>query len=90
MNDKIQLISTLANMPDTDPRLARLAAILDGTPIDETATCRLLTMGAACERLNLSRTTLWRLIQEKRIATVETRRGNFRVPESELYRFAKG
>ncbi len=89
--NKNDLIVSLATMPDTDPRLDAVARALSGTPTAERpASLRLMTMGQSCEALNLSRATLWRLIRDGKINTVEIRRGSHRVPETELLRFVEG
>lgn len=86
---KADLITTLAGLPDGDPRLSAVAAALADVP-NRPATLRLLSMGDACARLGCSRATLWRLLKENRIRAVEVRRGSRRVPEAELVRFVEG
>lgn len=49
---------------------------------------RLLRMGQAAKETGLSRCTLWRAIRDRRLKAVEIGKGSFRIPESELRRFA--
>jgi predicted DNA-binding transcriptional regulator AlpA len=51
---------------------------------------RLLRMGIAAKETQLSRTTLWRAIRDKRLKVVEVRKGSFRISENELRRFVEG
>ncbi|NLE41295.1 MAG: helix-turn-helix domain-containing protein, partial [Lentisphaerae bacterium] len=51
---------------------------------------RLLSMGEASAALGVSRQTVWRLVKEKKLPTVEIRRGRLRIPESALRAFVEG
>ncbi len=89
--DKSTLITALATLADNDPRLAAVAAALNGEiRPDRPATMKLLSMGAACDRLGVSRATLWRLLKEGRVQAVEIRKGSRRIHEAELARFIEG
>lgn len=91
MTDKSMLLVTVAGLPDGDPRLPRLAAILAGrSEPDERPNMRLMRMGQAARETGLSRVTLWRAIREGRLRSVEVRAGSRRVPEAELRRFVEG
>ena len=76
----------------TPDQLAAIDAALAGNKDEpeQPASLRLLKMGEAASKLNFSRCTLWRLIRENRIKTVEIRRGSHRIPETELVRFVQG
>ena len=87
---KSELIAQIATLPDSDARLAAVAAVLDGSATREKThgSAKLLSMGDACKALSISRPTLWRLIRDGQIKAVELRPGSKRVPETEVYRFA--
>ena len=51
---------------------------------------RLLRPGEFAERSGLSRCTVWRMCEEKRLRAVEIRKGSKRIPESELVRLVEG
>ena len=88
---KSELFVSLAQIPDGDPRLDALSAVLAGKPEPEApASIRLLRMSEASRETGLSRCTIWRAIKEGRIKTVEIRRGSHRIPLSELQRLCKG
>lgn len=74
----------------TPEQLARVEAAFTGGTSPEPASYRLLRMGEAAGLVGISRVTLWRAIQDKRLRTVEVRRGSHRIPESELRRFVAG
>ena len=85
---KSELFVSLAQIPEGDPRLDRIAAALAGTPEPAPpVSIRLLKMGQAAAETGLSRCTLWRAIKDGRIKAVEIRRGSHRIPLSELQRF---
>lgn len=89
---KNQIFVELATMPDNDERLTKIAGFIRGVEgVPETPkSCRLLTMGEASDRLNISRVTLWRMVRDGAIQFVEIGKGTKRIPESELSRFAQG
>lgn len=88
---KSQIFVELAGMLDSDDRLTKIAGIIRGDTGDTGATsCRLLTMGECCERLGISRVTIWRLVKAGRLSFVDIGRGTRRIPESEIIRFANG
>ncbi len=62
--------------------LAEIDRVLDGRQDDpsEDIDVRLLNFSEAARILNLSRTTVWRLVKAKRIPIVELRKGSRRVP----------
>jgi excisionase family DNA binding protein len=90
MTTEARIQALFAATPET---LKMVDAVLSGDATkqpERPASVRLCSMGESCERLNVSRPTLWRLIQAGRIQTVELRKGSKRVPESELLRFVGG
>ena len=85
---KSELLVTLAQLPDGDPRLEAVSAALTGKPEPKRpVSMRLLRMGQAASETGLSRCTIWRAITEGRIAAVEIRKGRHRIPQGELERF---
>lgn len=88
---KSDLITKIAGLPDTDERLALLAATLDGRTAAAGPVClRLLGMSQAAKELNVSRPTFWRMVKDGAVRTVELKKGLRRVPESELRRIVEG
>lgn len=84
---KSELITLLAQVPDNDPRLDGVASAITGDKRPAAGSVKLWKMGDACREIGFSRVTLWRLVQEKRIGTVEVRKGSLRIPDAELRRF---
>lgn len=69
--------------------LAAVDAALPRQPEPERPpSLRLFRMGQAAAETGLSRTTLWRAIKDGRLRAVEIRRNSWRIPETELRRFA--
>ena len=73
----------------TDTQLAQIKNILDGK---ETATAaptdrRLLNIRQVAKETGLSKTTIWRLINEGILPTVEIRAGRRRVPSEAVTSF---
>lgn len=78
----------LAATPDTLRRVDRiLSGEIEGAtdPGDR----RLLTIAQAARALNVSRTTIWRLLRDGRLPTVELRPGSRRIPSAAVTEFAK-
>jgi hypothetical protein len=90
MTDKSHLLVTLAGMPENDPRLEGVAGLLSGKAKPEQQSLRLFRIGEAAKELSMSRCSVWRLMREKRLRTVEVRKGSHRIPEAELRRFVQG
>jgi len=84
---KSELITLLAQLPDGDARLDAVGAAINGGTKSAPVSVKLWKMGDACREIGFSRVTLWRLIQEKRIGTVEVRKGSLRIPDAEIRRF---
>ncbi len=53
----------------------------------EVTDTRLLTFSEAARRMNVSRQTIWRMVKEGRLPTVETRPDRYRVPAAALTAF---
>ncbi len=51
---------------------------------------RLFKISEAAAALHCSRCTVWRMIKEGRLRTVELRQGSSRIPEQELIRLVGG
>ena len=92
--NKSDLITRIAGLPEGDARIPALAATLLGGPQSmqkgRPAPLRLFNMGEAAQTMGVSRPTLWRMIRDGAVQTVELRKGMKRVPESELLRIAEG
>ena len=85
--NKSELLVAIASLSDNDPKIARAAAVMSGVPEpDQPVNYRLYRMGEFARATNVSRPTLWRMIKEQKIKTVELRKGSMRIPESELRR----
>jgi excisionase family DNA binding protein len=88
---KSELLVTLATLPDGDARLAAVASALAGqTAPERPASLRLYRMGEAANESGIGRCTLWRMIRDGRLRSVEVRKGSRRIPESELRRLVEG
>ena len=88
---KSELLVSLAQIPDGDPRLdAVFAAIAGKSEPDRPQSVRLWKMGQAAKEVTMSRCTLWRAIKDGRLKSIEIRRGSHRIPDAELRRFAGG
>lgn len=74
----------------TQSQLEQIDAILEGKncqPPQKQQDNRLLMMGAAAKELNVSRSTVYRLIKEGRLPTVGLREGTLRVPSQAITDF---
>ena len=94
----------MENMEDQNARLIRflqaspaqqaaIDRILDGEAPAQAAANDgplLLGMGAAAKRLNVSRTTLYRIIQRGRLEKVEILPGSYRIRRADLEALAAG
>jgi len=91
--NKSEILIWLATLPDSAPELACVDAIRLGIAAPAAAaptSTRLLSMGEASAALGVSRQTTWRLVREKKLPTVEIRRGRLRIPEAGLRAFVEG
>jgi excisionase family DNA binding protein len=88
---KSDIFISLASLPDNDPKLAAVAAALNGQPRQQqAASFRMFRMGQAAKETGISRATLWRAVCDGRLKSVEIRKGSHRIPETELRRFVEG
>ncbi len=73
----------------TPAELNRVAAVFAGETPTEPTDRRLLSIAQAARALNLSRTTVWRLLRDGRLPCVELRPGSRRIPSAAVTEFAK-
>ncbi len=74
----------LAATPD---QLKMVERALSGEKTAEVTDTRLLTFSEAARRMLVSRQTIWRMVKEGRLPTVETRPDRYRVPAAALTAF---
>lgn len=76
----------------TPEQLASIDALLDGQGLGlkEPTDRKLLTLTAAADALGVSRQTVWRMVNDGRLPTVEMRAGRHRVPSNALTELLKG
>lgn len=85
MGGKEELIGRiLAATPD---QIKMVERALSGEKAAEVTDTRLLTFSDAARRMNVSRQTIWRMVKEGRLPTVETRPDRYRVPAAALTAF---
>ncbi|MGI6391974.1 MAG: helix-turn-helix transcriptional regulator [Kiritimatiellia bacterium] len=80
----------LAATPDT---LRRVDRVLTGEPTEgatEPTDRRLLTIAQTARALNVSRTTVWRLLRDGRLPFIELRKGSRRIPSEAITALVKG
>lgn len=70
--------------------LAKLSAALDERPQAGADSVALCTMTETARRLNVSRNTVYRLLQSGTLKTIQLRPGCRRIPATELQRLASG
>lgn len=82
---KSELLIALAGLPDTDPRLDRVAAILNGGEDKRPGSLRLLRICDAARASGQSRATIYRLIEAGVLKPTQIRPGaSPRIPEDQL------
>ena len=88
MTTEQRLSAILAANPGV---LRRVDAILSGEIEGATdpGDRRLLSIAQTARALNISRTTVWRLLRDGRLPTVELRPGSRRIPSAAVTEFAK-
>ena len=88
MTTEIRIQKLLAASPE---QLSSIDSILSGIPMVEIthADRRIFTMSATAKILNLSRTTIWRMVKDGTLKTVELRAGSHRVPSTEINELLK-
>jgi excisionase family DNA binding protein len=88
MTTEQRMTLLLAATPDTLRRVDRiLSGEIEGAtdPGDR----RLLSIAQTARALNLSRTTIWRLLRDGRLPFIELRKGSRRIPSEAVTAFAK-
>ncbi|HMP71773.1 MAG TPA: helix-turn-helix domain-containing protein [Kiritimatiellia bacterium] len=87
---KSDLLVALAAMPDNDPRLERVAAILNGGET-RSGSLRLMRICDAARAANTSRSTIYRLIEAGTLTPVQIRPGaSPRIREEDLRAVVEG
>ena len=89
MTTEQRLSAILAANPGV---LRRVDAILSGEPIEgatDPGDRRLLSIAQTARALNLSRTTVWRLLRDGRLPFIELRKGSRRIPSEAITEFAR-
>ena len=71
----------------TPEQIKMVERALSGEKAMEVTDTRLLTFSEAARRMNVSRQTIWRMVKEGRLPTVETRPDRYRVPAAALTAF---
>jgi excisionase family DNA binding protein len=74
----------------TPAELNRVAAVFAGETPTEPTDRRLLTIAQTARALNLSRTTVWRMLRDGALPCVEIRPGSRRVPSEAITALVKG
>ena len=75
----------------TPEQLAQVDALLEGKPTEAAPTDRkLMTLTAAADALGISRQTVWRMIGDGRLPTIEIRAGRHRIASSAITAFLNG
>lgn len=87
MTTDIRFAKILVAPPDT---LAIIDSVLEGTTRHEPASVRLFTLSGAARQLNMSRSSVWRMVKCGSIRTVKIRENAKRIAETELIRIARG
>ena len=85
--NKEQLIGRL--LTATPSELKKIAAVFTGETPTEPTDRRLLTIAQTARALNVSRATIWRLLRDGRLPTVELRHGSRRIPSAVVTEFSK-
>lgn len=84
---KEQLMARL--LTATPSELKKIEAVFTGETPTDPGDRRLLTIAQTARALNVSRTTVWRLLRDGRLPTVELRPGSRRIPSAAVTEFAK-
>jgi excisionase family DNA binding protein len=69
--------------------LNRVAAVFNGETQTEQADRKLYNIQQAAEVLNVSRTTVWRLLRDGRLPYIEIRPGSRRIPSAAITAFVQ-
>ncbi len=88
MTTETRIKALLSASPDS---LKQIDRILSGEAIEtDTGDRRLLTINHAAKEMGVSRQTVWRMVQDGRLASIETRAGRRRIPSAAITEFLKG
>jgi excisionase family DNA binding protein len=74
----------------TPAELSRVAAVFSSEAPAGPTDRRLLSIAQAARALNLSRTTVWRLLRDGRLPFIELRKGSRRIPSEAITALVKG
>jgi excisionase family DNA binding protein len=74
----------------TPAELKRVAAVFTTEGATDPGDRRLLSIQQAARALNLSRTTVWRLLRDGRLPFIELRKGSRRIPSEAITALVKG
>ena len=87
MTTDVRFAKILAATPD---QLATIDGVLEGTVRHAPVSVRLFTLSGAARQLNLSRSSVWRMVKCGSLRTVNIRENAKRIAETELIRIARG
>lgn len=90
MTTEQRLSAILAATPDV---LRRVDRVLTGEPTEgatDPGDRRLLSIAQTARALNVSRTTVWRLLRDGRLPFIELRKGSRRIPSAAVTALVKG
>ena len=74
----------------TPSELKKIEAVFTGEGPTDPGDRRLLTIAQAARALNVSRTTIWRLLRDGGLPCVEIRPGSRRIPSQAITQLVKG
>ncbi|OQA62738.1 MAG: Helix-turn-helix domain protein [Firmicutes bacterium ADurb.Bin262] len=86
--NKEQLMGRL--LTATPSELKKIAQVFTGEGATEPTDRRLYNIQQAARELNISRTSVWRLLKSGRLPFVELRKGSRRIPSEAITAFVKG
>lgn len=87
MNKELLMARLLTATPS---ELKKIEAVFTGEGATEPTDRRLYNIQQAARELNVSRTSVWRLLKSGRLPCVELRKGSRRVPSAAITAFVKG
>ena len=86
MNKELLMARLLTATPN---ELKKIAAVFAGETPTEPTDRRLLSIAQTARALNLSRTTIWRMLRDGALPCVEIRPGSRRIPSAAITEFSK-
>ncbi len=87
MNKELLMARLLAATPS---ELKKIEAVFTGEGATEPTDRRLYNIQQAARELNISRTSVWRLLKSGRLPFVELRKGSRRIPSEAITALVKG